>query len=308
MMPMTRYDMTCDTFAGQLTDYLEGDASGLVRAGVDAHAAGCGACGALLADLVALPLDARALPALVPSRDLWSGIAERIDARVLPLEGGGGRRAMLAARHRWSRPAIAAAALMLFTAGITSWLTRASLSRTPAFSTTASSGAVPAAGQVANVAPVVDDGPERVDGATPHASPDATGGGSRVAARGGRADGERPAAAPALRAARRLPVGEMRDPVPARLASSNSVPSPDPVYDGDISALRKIVSERRAQLDPATLAVLEQSVAVIDSAIAQSRAALARDPASRFLATQLDHSLGKKVELLRTAAMLPART
>jgi hypothetical protein len=54
--------------------------------------------------------------------------------------------------------------------------------------------------------------------------------------------------------------------------------------------------------------VLEQSIAVIDSAIAQSRAALIKDPASGFLATQLNHSLEKKVELLRTAALLPSRT
>ena len=51
--------------------------------------------------------------------------------------------------------------------------------------------------------------------------------------------------------------------------------------------------------------MLEQSIAVIDSAIAQSRAALAKDPASGFLATQLNQSLEKKVELLRTAALLP---
>ena len=67
-------------------------------------------------------------------------------------------------------------------------------------------------------------------------------------------------------------------------------------------------AERTAQLDPHTIAVLEQSVAVIDSAIAQSRAALAKDPASGLLATQLNYSLEKKVELLRTAALLPART
>jgi hypothetical protein len=54
--------------------------------------------------------------------------------------------------------------------------------------------------------------------------------------------------------------------------------------------------------------VLEQSIAVIDSAISQSRAALKADPASGFLAKELNNSLEKKVELLRTAAMLPART
>ena len=52
----------------------------------------------------------------------------------------------------------------------------------------------------------------------------------------------------------------------------------------------------------------ERSIAVIDAAIAQSRAALARDSGSGFLATQLNRSLEKKVELLRLTAQLPART
>ena len=95
----------------------------------------------------------------------------------------------------------------------------------------------------------------------------------------------------------------------ARLASGEGVMrTAEPVYDREIEKLRHIVKTRRTQLDPKTITVLEQSIAVIDSAIAQSRAALAKDPASGFLATQLNHSLEKKVELLRTAALLPART
>jgi hypothetical protein len=94
----------------------------------------------------------------------------------------------------------------------------------------------------------------------------------------------------------------------ARLVRNDPLREAEPVYDREISKLRTIVRQRRGQLDPATVAVLEQSIAVIDSAIAQSRAALAKDPASGFLATQLNHSLEKKVELLRTAALLPSRT
>jgi hypothetical protein len=82
----------------------------------------------------------------------------------------------------------------------------------------------------------------------------------------------------------------------------------EPVYDREITKLRTIVKSRRSTLDPATITVLEQSIAVIDSAIAQSRSALAKDPASGFLANQLNHSLEKKIELLRPAALLPART
>ncbi len=54
--------------------------------------------------------------------------------------------------------------------------------------------------------------------------------------------------------------------------------------------------------------MLQQSIAVIDSAIVQSRAALQKDPASGYLATQLNHSLEKKVELLRITASLPSRS
>ena len=82
----------------------------------------------------------------------------------------------------------------------------------------------------------------------------------------------------------------------------------EPMFATEISKLRKIVRDRRSQLDPQTVAVLEQSIAVIDSAIVQSRAALEKDPASGFLATLLNHSLEKKVELLRTVALLPPRT
>ena len=110
--------LDCDGFAAALADYLEGDAPDAVRAAVEAHADDCAECGALLADLQAIPVQAAALPALTPSRDLWSGIAERIDARVLPLERPAART-IVPARRSWARPAVAAAALVVATAGIT---------------------------------------------------------------------------------------------------------------------------------------------------------------------------------------------
>ena len=72
--------------------------------------------------------------------------------------------------------------------------------------------------------------------------------------------------------------------------------------------LQRVVTERKAQLDPATVAIIEKNLQIIDAAIAQSRAALAKDPASRLLSDQLTHALDKKVELLRTAAFLPSST
>jgi hypothetical protein len=292
--------LDCDGFAAALADYLEGDAPDAVRAAVEAHAEECVACGALLADLQAIPIEAAALPALVPSRDLWSGIAERIDARVLPLERPAGRT-IVPARRSGARPAGAAAALVIATAGITHYMPR-TIYETPRAAIAVSSAKTPSAETPARV-----DSVEQQVAANPITPPTPSGdnGGTTTGQSGAQRGTERPridvasSSAPSGRAA-----GSS-----TRLVSANSVMSEtEPVYDREISKLRTIVKSRRSSLDPKTIAVLEQSIAVIDSAIAQSRSALAKDPASGFLANQLNHSLEKKVELLRTAAMLPART
>jgi len=123
-------NLDCDGFADALADYLEGDASDGVRLGMEAHASSCAACQQLLADLTAIRTDAEALPELTPSRDLWSGIAGRIDARVIPLEARTIRD--LPKRRTWLRPAVAAAALVVVTAGTTYVLTRAQLNTSQA--------------------------------------------------------------------------------------------------------------------------------------------------------------------------------
>jgi hypothetical protein len=79
-------------------------------------------------------------------------------------------------------------------------------------------------------------------------------------------------------------------------------------YSRDVAQLRAIVTQRRAELDSTTIAVLEKNLELIDRAIAESRAALQRDPASEFLADQLARAMTKKVAILRTAALLPARS
>ena len=266
-MTTPTFHLDCDGFADALADYLEGDASDGVRSGVDAHARSCAACRQLLADLSALRVEAGALPQIVPSRDLWSGIAERIDARVIPMETPRMARG-IAVRGRWMRPAIAAAALVVVTAGVTHYLTRASV-----------------------IAPIESQVAMRPPAAAPVSVAEPT------------------ATIVSTSTALAAPGGDVRAaPAVARLASAERVTdAADPVFATEISTLRKIVRDRRSQLDPKTVAVLEQSIAVMDSAIAQSRAALAKDPASGFLATQLNHSLEKKVELLRTTALLPIR-
>jgi hypothetical protein len=54
--------------------------------------------------------------------------------------------------------------------------------------------------------------------------------------------------------------------------------------------------------------IVEKNLGIIDQAIQESRAALARDPASLYLNEQLNYVLEKKIELLRSAAALPSRS
>jgi predicted O-linked N-acetylglucosamine transferase (SPINDLY family) len=78
-------------------------------------------------------------------------------------------------------------------------------------------------------------------------------------------------------------------------------------YDDEIARLRTVVNRRRPQLDSATVVVIEHNLKVIDDAIAQCKQALKKDPASRFLMESLNDAMDNKVQLLRTAAVLPTK-
>ena len=296
--------IACDDFTAKLAEHLDGDLPEVSRTAMQVHASSCADCGRLLSELDALRMEAAVLPPLEPSRDLWAGIAERIDARVLPMEATRIGRGV-AVRRTWRHPAVAAAALVLFTAGVTHMLTRASLN-SPAAPTASMPGAAPSEAPTIDASSAVG-APTTIAAQT--SQPEGRAGqpasgtprGQSIASRASRGSDDR---APGVPTVTPPLVRQVAGPSNARGIMRTEV---EPVYDREIVKLRAIVRNRRAQLDPQTVAVLEQSIAVIDSAIAQSRAALARDPASGFLATQLNHSLEKKVELLRTAALLPAR-
>jgi hypothetical protein len=115
-------------------------------------------------------------------------------------------------------------------------------------------------------------------------------------------------------------------PAPAPTPTTTTTPSPvapstpasvtpvahkqtaEATYAQEIAGLHAIVEQRSTQLDPHTRAVIEHNLKVIDNAISESRRALANDPHSAFLADQLDQALDTKLQLLRTVALLPART
>jgi len=88
---------------------------------------------------------------------------------------------------------------------------------------------------------------------------------------------------------------------PAALPAESMVLS----YDAAIRDLQLALDARRSQLDTGTVRVIEQSLAVIDMAIAQARSALARDPNNPYLNSHLQRAFDRKLDLLRQVATLP---
>jgi anti-sigma factor RsiW len=85
-------------------------------------------------------------------------------------------------------------------------------------------------------------------------------------------------------------------------------PTAEQTFDHEIAGLRNIVGERRGDLDSTTYAIIEKNLKVIDNAIAESKAALAKDPSSAFLAGQLNHAYDNKLQVLREVAKIPGRS
>ncbi len=73
--------MTCDEVDGRLDDYADGSLSEGEFQEVELHLSSCAACREQERRLRLILAQARALPReLLPSRDLWAGVAQRIEA------------------------------------------------------------------------------------------------------------------------------------------------------------------------------------------------------------------------------------
>ena len=222
-------------WSARLDEYLDGSLDRTGIAEVRAHVASCTACQEELRTLEGLRERARALPReIAPSRDLWSGIAARIEEASPPVID-------IAVRRRrpvipWAWIAAAAVVLVVVSSGATALLLRGDR------------GAGPAA----------------------------------------------VASTPAT--------GEAR---PVGLAAFASA---EVEYANTVSALEAELAARRDRLQPETIAAVEQNLAIIDAAIAEARVALAADPSSANLPLLLSGVYLQKVELLRKAVDLTART
>jgi len=275
---MTMHALDCAAVDERLADYLEGDLDFAARREVDAHVASCGRCAALVRDLELIRASAAELPELIPSTDLWGGIARRIDTPVLPLTRPTPNVVTGRRNFDWVRRAAVAAALVAVTAGVTYTLTVAHGAR----------AAAPTVAATTNSRMLPD---------------------SSISARSDSTGRSLVAGTSAAPGTTETPLANPQDaqpvtPRPQRLVNAPAAET----YSREIDRLRTIFARNRSQLDPRTAAIIEANLKVIDDAIAQSKAALAQDPASRFLNNQLNSALGKKLELLQTAALLPNRT
>ncbi len=277
---MTDDIMTCTECDELFGDYFEGDLGGALRKAFTDHVAQCARCQGIVSDVESIRDQASAMPALSPSRDLWSGIEERIEPRVVSIA----ERTRAPVSRRW--PAVAAAALVVATSGVTYVATRQSFEQRAGVN----GGAVRMTPQLAVASPPPAAGiTAGASSVIPLATPD------RVAETTASSRGS---SLPAQYRASRASFAASRPPVTAS----------ELAFAGEIAQLQHVLVVRRSQLDPETVKVVEDNLAVIDIAVSRARAALANDPASGFLTRQLDAALQKKIELLRTVALLPAST
>jgi anti-sigma factor RsiW len=75
-------------------------------------------------------------------------------------------------------------------------------------------------------------------------------------------------------------------------------------YEAAVSDLEALLDAGREVLEPETVLVLEENLRIIDTAIAESREALADDPASELLGRMLASNMRWKLALLRQATFL----
>ncbi|HYW33110.1 MAG TPA: zf-HC2 domain-containing protein [Gemmatimonas sp.] len=294
-------DQSCGAFEDRLSGWLEGELDDAERLTMERHHAECAACAALMADLDRIVGEAAALPLLSPSRDLWSGVEGTLGAPVISLNArrselganiAGDSAGTAAAGSSWGLQrtvsvrwfAVAATMLVAVSSGVTWTIARAGLN-----------DAAPSASVATTDAPRARDAASGSSTVSAPTSVPASAVTSAVASATSDADS---AVGTSNRAG---PVVGQTGGVALRAASMTDV---DGIYEREIAALRRIVNERFAELDSATVAELRSNLEVIDRAIEDSRRALSRDPRSRVLSSELDRTLEAKLSLMRRVALL----
>ena len=95
--------------------------------------------------------------------------------------------------------------------------------------------------------------------------------------------------------------------VPVAVVLPASFQATEDEYARTISELRIAVDAQRGSLSAETIRTVDHSLAVVDSAIAEARAALIADPNNRTLVDLLASSYQKKLDLLRRTSELSSK-
>ena len=104
-----------------------------------------------------------------------------------------------------------------------------------------------------------------------------------------------------------LPAQQAQAPAPAAAGTPTALASFAPAeqeYEKAIGDLQTVLEQHRTRLAPETVAALEANLRIIDQAIRESRAALAKDPNSPELTRMLTDAYGAKLNVLRRAVSL----
>jgi anti-sigma factor RsiW len=263
--------MTHEQAVERLDDFASGELPDIERVQVQRHLDACAGCRDEVAELRTLLAAAAGLPrGIAPSRDLWASIAPRLEPRadIAPVEET--RVIPLAPRRRpwqpprWALQAAAAVVLVVGSSTLTRWWT----AQHPQ-----------AGGRVAQGLPPVE---------VRRTGEPATGGETRPAAPGGQ---QAPTA----------PVHATPNTAEAPATALVAFRPAERDYQRAIRDLQRVLETRRSQLAPETVETLERNLTIIDAAIAESRAALERDPNSRELTRMLTATYDAKVKMLRQA-------
>jgi hypothetical protein len=113
--------------------------------------------------------------------------------------------------------------------------------------------------------------------------------------------------APATYTARDVGMGAQIDPSNSPSVLPASFRAAEGKYVSTIDELRVGFEAQRSTLSPETVRTVDRSLALIDSAITEARAALVADPGNRTLVDLLSASYERKLDLLRRTSELSSR-
>jgi hypothetical protein len=301
--------MNMDEWTTRLSEYIDGDLDSASTLLLEQHLAGCDHCRTIVHELRTVVDRAAALTDSRPGRDLWNGIAAVMAADVHPQQPmqqpmqlrprRGGRSLTL------SMPQLAAAATVLLVLGAAAtWQLRPRLDAGHAVADRGAPATTPSAAPDGSTTDASDRGAasaltvaDAPDDRSADRSPDRSADRSSADRDPGRsadysADGN---AATVGRG-----IVTVSNPIDASVPHAAG-------YDAAIREMEEAAALNDGQIDPRTRQVILQSIATIDRAIADARAALERDPASAYLQRHLDSTMKQKLELLQQAANVRRR-